>query len=118
MTEYARLHLTSGILLLLVMCVGSAPARSADCAQLNKLMSITDLKTLTTGPLVPKPKEKSKIGPAKVVLEGVGVHCVVRITDKQGYECMRSFNEINHDINDAKLVQAVKHSLLLGVRAL
>jgi hypothetical protein len=67
-------------------------------------MSITDLMTLTTGPLVPRPKEESKIGPAKVVVDGVGAHCVVRIPDKQGYECMRPFKEVN----DAKLVKAVK----------
>jgi hypothetical protein len=92
------------VLSLLVICVGGAPAKSADCTQLNNLMSITDLKTLATGPLEAKPKEQSKIAPAKVVLKGVGTQCVVRITARQGYECMRPFNETR----DKELVRAVK----------
>jgi hypothetical protein len=68
-------------------------------------MSIADLKTLATSPLAPKPKEESKIGPARAVLGAVGNRCVVRITAKQqGYECMRPFKEINA----AKLAEAVK----------
>jgi len=104
MIEDAHLSLMARILLLLAICLGSAPAQSADCAQLNNLFSIADLKTLTTGPFVPRPKEESTIAPAKVVLKGVGTHCLVRITHRQFYECMRPFKESN----DAKLVQAVK----------
>jgi len=91
------------ILWLLVLCVGIAPARSADCAQLNNLLGVPDLKTLATGPLQAKSVEQSKIAPARVALEGVGVQCVVRITDRQGYECARPFKETNNE----KLVRAV-----------
>jgi len=105
MIEEVHLQCMPRILSLLAICLGSVPAQSADCAQLNNLFNIADLKTLTSGPFVPKPKEASTVAPAKVVLKGVGTHCQVRLTaDKQFYECMRPFSESN----EAKLVQAVK----------
>jgi hypothetical protein len=97
MIDVARLQFMSCIVLLVVMYVGSVPAKSADCAQLNNLMNMADLKTLATGPYETKSKEQSKIAAAKVVLGGVGSQCVIRITDRQGYECMRPSKETNNE---------------------
>ena len=71
MIEEVHLQRMPRILSLLAICLGSVPAQSTDCAQLNNLFNIADLKTLTSGPFVPKPKEASTVAPAKVVLKGV-----------------------------------------------
>jgi len=63
MIEEVHLQRMPRILSLLAICLGSVPAQSADCAQLNNLFNIADLKTLTSGPFVPK-TQGSKYGRA------------------------------------------------------
>jgi hypothetical protein len=72
MIDVARLQFMPCIVLLVVMYVASVPAKSADCAQLNNLMNIADLKTLATGPSKQNPRNKSKSPPQRSCSEAWG----------------------------------------------